>query len=143
MKRLTRNSMNSTKRRGSRRSRASAARRSLTAQRTLLWRFPTGTRITRKKPTTEGRSMAKNTILCGLVFLAALLLLPVQAVDAEREIVRAEAKHLVKIWLASQGYDTRSWRFVLDADPDQNEFPSFYFFSANFVQEQSAPTLGH
>jgi len=87
--------------------------------------------------------MAKNTILCGLVFLAALLLLPVQAVDAEREIVRAEAKHLVKIWLASQGYDTRSWRFVLDADPDQNEFPSFYFFSANFVQEQSAPTLGH
>ena len=52
-KRPTRNSMNSTKRRGSRRSRAWGARPCPTARRTSWWKSPSGTRITRANWITE------------------------------------------------------------------------------------------
>lgn len=74
-------------------------------------------------------------------FLAGGSLL--RAADGAQQITREQAESLVKKWLTGAGYPTRSQRFILDADPDRADFPTFYFFSASYVQEQSAPTLGH
>src|SRR5690242_13882944 len=86
--------------------------------------------------------MASINLLYWLI-LSAVLLLAVQADNAQDEIPRDEAKNVVRILLAGQGHDTHSSRFVLDNDPDQIKFPDFFFFSAAYEQEQSAPTLGH
>jgi len=87
--------------------------------------------------------MAQNAIRRGLVLLVVLAMFSSEAISAETEIARGEAKNLVKTWLAAQGYDTRSSRFVLESDPDRTDFSGFFFFSANYQQEQSAPSLGH
>jgi len=59
------------------------------------------------------------------------------------EIARPEALGLVMKWLADTGYETKSPKFQLATDPDQADFPDFYFFSANYAVDHSAPTLGH
>ena len=63
--------------------------------------------------------------------------------DPVGEITREDAMSLVRAWLTSEGYPTRSQHFILEADPDRADFPAFYFFTASFEQEQSVPTIGH
>jgi len=66
-----------------------------------------------------------------------------QLIGSQRQVSQKEAGDLVKTWLASQGYDTKSQRFILEPDPDHPGFPDFYFFSPAYEQSQSVPTLGH
>lgn len=83
------------------------------------------------------RSALCSFALC--CFLAGAL----RAADGTGQITREEGANLVKKWLTGAGYHTRSNHFILDSDPDRSNFPEFYFFSASYEQEQSAPTLGH
>src|SRR5258708_10095964 len=59
------------------------------------------------------------------------------------QITSEEARDLVREWLTDEGYPTRTQRFILDSDRERADFPGFYFLSASYEQEQSAPTLGH
>jgi len=81
-------------------------------------------------------------ILQVAAFGCAMALTPVLCCT-ERPVTAQEAKSLVVAWLASQGVDTRSPRFLLDIDPEQRAFPDFYFLSAAYEQSESVPSLGH
>jgi len=92
----------------------------------------------------EGAHLIKE--LCLLSCLALFSLSPsvsAQLIDSQRQVSQKEAGDLVKTWLTSQGYDTKSRRFFLEPDPDHPGFPDFYFLSPAYEQDQSIPTLGH
>lgn len=83
-------------------------------------------------------------LLWSAVAICALLFTPlVHSAERAAKLSRVEAEELVRIWLASKGYDPSSKDFFVDSDPDQKDAPDFYYVSAYQVAEQSVPTLGH
>ena len=84
-----------------------------------------------------------QALICGLALCCFLAGVPLYSTDQAKDVSRNDAANLVKKWLNNQGYRTHSPRFAFSDDPDQANFPTFYFFSANYAQDHSAPTLGH
>jgi hypothetical protein len=89
------------------------------------------------------RSFLSKALLCGLAAVCLSGGNPLLATERHEQVTREEAANLVRVLLASERYETRSPKFGLETDPDQADFPEFYFFSAYYVQDHSAPTLGH
>jgi hypothetical protein len=83
-------------------------------------------------------------VCLGTAILCTAIVQPLSSQSGRgAEIARTDGRELVVRWLAHLGYPTRSPHFLLDEDPDLKYFPDFYFFSAAFEQDQTAPSIGH